>query len=81
MLKVSYPPFYFECWFHDNIVDENVSAIINNGIIALKFKKATEGMWPSLFHPDSGNLTSCYLIFPYLSNRENIQNTKKTKSF
>jgi len=55
-IKVSYPPFLFECWFHDKIADENVSAIINNGIIALTFKKATDGLWPTLFHQDFGNL-------------------------
>lgn len=48
--KVSYPPFLFECWFHEKIKDEECFAIVKNGVISIQFNKEKEELWPDLFH-------------------------------
>jgi len=38
------------------VTDEECSALVNNGIISLKFTKQISGKeWPDLFHPEFGN--------------------------
>ncbi|CAF0793962.1 unnamed protein product [Brachionus calyciflorus] len=54
-IKVSYPPFLFECWFYERVNDDNSIAVVKNGIISLQFNKAEENTWPSLFHKDHEN--------------------------
>lgn len=53
--KVSYAPFFFECWFSEQVVDEECSAIVSNGVISLKFNKMFERTWPELFHSEFQN--------------------------
>jgi dyslexia susceptibility 1 candidate gene 1 protein len=53
--KVSYPPFLFECWFRENVKDEECLAIVKNGVISLKFNKLKENIWSDLFHLDFQN--------------------------
>lgn len=54
-IKVSYPPFLFECWFNEKINDDNSVVVVKNGIISLQFSKAEETLWPDLFHKDFKN--------------------------
>ena len=53
--KISYAPFFFECWFSGIVRDEECTAVVNNGIISLTFNKQDEKEWTDLFHSEHGN--------------------------
>lgn len=53
--KISYPPFFFECWFNGMVRDEECTAVVNNGIISLTFNKQDQKEWTDLFHSEHGN--------------------------
>jgi dyslexia susceptibility 1 candidate gene 1 protein len=54
-LKVSYPPFYFECWLNAKIDDDKSLLSINDGIVSLELFKLEEKIWESLHNNDHEN--------------------------
>lgn len=79
MSQVSFPPFLFECWLYDTIQDEEGSAIVNNGIISLRFSKQEEKLWPNLFHTDHGNFHFILLAIIFMCIIENKELVKEVR--
>ncbi|ESP00556.1 hypothetical protein LOTGIDRAFT_112670 [Lottia gigantea] len=54
-LKVSYPPYIFECLLSHPVDDEGSSAQLGNGAVIFKLKKTESIEWSQLQSPDSVN--------------------------
>ncbi|KAK3755884.1 hypothetical protein RRG08_056152 [Elysia crispata] len=54
-LKVSYPPYLFECLLAASVDSSKGSAQVGNGAVTFKLYKNEPVLWKSLQHPDSEN--------------------------
>lgn len=55
-MKVSYPPFFFECWLYEKVDDDKCKTIVNSGLVTLELVKVEAKQWPQISHPDQGIL-------------------------
>ncbi|XP_022331468.2 dynein axonemal assembly factor 4-like [Crassostrea virginica] len=53
-IKVSYPPYFFECFLHESVDDISSTAQIGNGAVVFKLQKKEPQLWNQLHH-DSSN--------------------------
>ncbi|XP_055956232.1 dynein axonemal assembly factor 4 [Patella vulgata] len=54
-LKVSYPPYIFECLLNQPVDDEASTAQVGNGAVVFKLKKTDSSQWPQLQSDDAVN--------------------------
>lgn len=52
-IKVSYPPYFFECFLHESVDDISSTAQIGNGAVVFKLLKKETQLWNELHHDRS----------------------------